>query len=112
MTETLIFSLTGKKIKIFRPPYGVTNPPLARSVKAMGYHSIGWSVKSNDTVLKDPHVIVERLKQKIGPGDIVLFHDNKTWNVDSVEMFLKFLKDSNYTVSPLDKLLNIHAYDH
>lgn len=111
-TEALIFSLTGKKIKIFRPPYGVTNPPLARSVKAMDYHSIGWSVKSNDTVLKDPNVIVERLKQKIGAGDIVLFHDNKTWNVESVELFLKYLKDSNYTVCPLDKLLKIHAYDH
>jgi peptidoglycan-N-acetylglucosamine deacetylase len=111
-TETLLYSLTGKKTKIFRPPYGVTNPPLARSVKAMGYISIGWSVKSNDTVLKDPIAIVERLKQKISAGDIVLFHDNKTWNVESIEMFLKFLQDSNYTVCPLDKLLKIHAYDH
>lgn len=111
-TDTIIHALTGKRIKLFRPPYGVTNPPLARSVKAMGYTSIGWSVKSNDTVIKDPVAIVNGIKEKVTSGDIILFHDNKPWTVESVDQLLSFLKESGYTVYPLDKFLKIQAYDY
>ena len=38
-----------KKVKLFRPPYGVTNPNIKKAIKKMNYTSIGWSVKSHDT---------------------------------------------------------------
>ena len=33
-TENMIHSIIGKKICLFRPPYGVTNPPLAKSIQS------------------------------------------------------------------------------
>jgi peptidoglycan/xylan/chitin deacetylase (PgdA/CDA1 family) len=44
--------------KLFRPPYGVTNPNIARAVKTLGLQSIGWNVRSYDTSIKD----VEKIK--------------------------------------------------
>ena len=39
--DELIMRVTGKKPVLFRPPYGVTNPVLAKVVKKRGYKVIG-----------------------------------------------------------------------
>ena len=43
-----------KRIKLFRPPFGVTNPIIGRVVRSEGYCSIGWSIRSFDTVASTP----------------------------------------------------------
>ncbi len=63
-TEEMVMKITGKKMKLFRPPYGVTNPVLARVIRKLGYHVIGWSLKSKDTVTGDSQVLLERLTEK------------------------------------------------
>lgn len=109
-TSDVVFSITGKRLCLFRPPYGVTNPTIARAIKAMNYLSVGWSLKSKDTSVQDESVILNRLIANVKRGDIILFHDNKTWLVKLVSTFIHYLKEKEYAIEPLDNLLTINAY--
>jgi peptidoglycan/xylan/chitin deacetylase (PgdA/CDA1 family) len=112
LTENIIWSMTRKKIRLFRPPFGVTNPPIAKAINRLQYYSIGWSVKSNDTVIDNETALLARLNKKVKPGDIILMHDNKPWNVQVLDDFLSGLKDKDLTVVRLDKFLNIQPYEY
>ncbi|MBN2633916.1 MAG: polysaccharide deacetylase family protein [Bacteroidales bacterium] len=110
-TEELIGSLINKKIKIFRPPYGVTNPPLADIVRHKNYHVAGWSLRSLDTVTKDQDKILSRITGKIKPGDIVLFHDTLERTIHVTDKFIKFARQNDLSFERLDKHLGIEAYE-
>lgn len=43
-------SVAGKKISLFRPPFGVTNPTIAKVIRTLGMHTVGWDVRSFDTM--------------------------------------------------------------
>lgn len=43
-------SVAGKKISLFRPPFGVTNPTIAKVVRILGLRTVGWDVRSFDTM--------------------------------------------------------------
>ena len=43
----------GLQPKLFRPPYGVTNPNLKKAIIKGDYTPVGWSVRSMDTVIKN-----------------------------------------------------------
>jgi len=109
-TEEAVFQLIAKRPKLFRPPYGVTNPPLAKAVARQEYISIGWSLKSNDTIIEDESAILEHLRSKVKSGDIILFHDNKPWNVKLLDQFLSEITTKDLKVARLDEFLNIQAY--
>ena len=49
-TDAAIAAATGRRPRLFRPPYGVTTPNFARALRASGHACIGWSVRSLDTV--------------------------------------------------------------
>jgi peptidoglycan/xylan/chitin deacetylase (PgdA/CDA1 family) len=109
-TSDIVFSITGKKIQLFRPPYGVTNPTIARALKAMSHISIGWSLKSRDTVVKDEIYLLNRLITHVKNGDIILFHDNKPWVVKLLVTFIPYMKNKEFHIERLDGFLNIEAY--
>jgi peptidoglycan/xylan/chitin deacetylase (PgdA/CDA1 family) len=109
-TNGLIFETIGKKTKLFRPPYGVTNPSLKRAIKELDYNTIGWSIRSFDTVNHVKKTLF-RLKYKLKPGAIILFHDNREQITEILKPFLEFAQSENYKIVPLDELLNIEAYE-
>lgn len=43
-------SVAGKQISLFRPPFGVTNPTIAKVIRTLGLHTVGWDVRSFDTM--------------------------------------------------------------
>ena len=111
LTENIINKTLNKKIKMFRPPYGVTNPPLSRALQKMDYHIIGWSLRSKDTVIKKENLLFERLTRRVKAGDIVLFHDTLSRNAGVLELFIKFALENNYRFERPDKILDIEAYE-
>lgn len=100
----------GKSPLFFRPPYGVTTPGLAKACRQLKLDVIGWNVRSLDTAIKDKQQLLNRVKQRIKPGSIILFHDT----VDGIDLVLEdvlnYLKEKNYNVIPLDKLIQKNAY--
>ena len=71
-----VMRVTGLKPVLFRPPYGVINPNLAAAIKTTRYTTIGWSVRSFDTKIKDEQMLLSRITVGLKPGDIILLHDS------------------------------------
>ncbi|MES2590659.1 MAG: polysaccharide deacetylase family protein [Bacteroidota bacterium] len=105
-----IEKVIGKQPLFFRPPYGVTTPGLAKACKGLNYHVIGWNVRSLDTTIKDKQQLVDRVTKRIQPGSIVLFHDTVENIEIALEEILNYLKQNNYRVVELDKLIQKQAY--
>lgn len=106
----LIYKQTGKRVKLFRPPYGVTNPALKKALKGLNYQTIGWSLRSLDTI-KKPEKVIQKLIQELSPGDIILLHDNREKITGILESFLTFAKNNSYQIVRLDQLINIKPYE-
>lgn len=105
-----ISQVTGLRPVFFRPPYGVSTPPLARAVKRLGLEVIGWNIRSLDTSIKDPARILARIKARLEPGSIVLMHDSVAGIEVVLNELLMYLKEQNYRVIPLDQLIQKKAY--
>ncbi len=104
-TDTLIEKITGAKNTLFRPPYGVTNPSIAKALTETNHTVIGWNVRSYDTVIKKPTKVLNRLKKRISPGSIILLHDTHSRCPEIVERLLQFLKKEGYEAVTIETLL-------
>lgn len=108
--DEVLNSITSKKLKLFRPPFGVTNPNIKRALRRMGYHSIGWSKRSFDTANISEERILSRITSKLRKGDIILLHDTGPKSVVVLERLLLFLWSHELQSVPVDRLLEIEAY--
>jgi peptidoglycan-N-acetylglucosamine deacetylase len=109
-TDSAIHRLTGMRPRFFRPPYGVTNPMVAKAVKRRNYKVIGWTVRSFDTVIKDPTRLLERVTKPLKSGDIILFHDHCDSTADILPDLLAHIRKSGLKVVRIDDLINEKAY--
>lgn len=82
-----IKQVTGKDIVWFRPPFGVTNPNIAKAVVELKMQSIGWSVRSYDTAIRTEQKLLSRL-EKAKSGDIILLHD---WGEKTLHVLPQFI---------------------
>jgi peptidoglycan/xylan/chitin deacetylase (PgdA/CDA1 family) len=109
-TEYSVFKITGKRMKLFRPPYGVTTPHLVKAAKLLNYSLIGWNIRSFDTTADTAQIISDRVQKQIKPGAIVLFHDTSDKTVEVLKQTLDFTKKSGYRIARIEQLLKIDAY--
>jgi peptidoglycan/xylan/chitin deacetylase (PgdA/CDA1 family) len=100
----------GIKPKLFRPPYGVTNPNVKKAVINGNYTPVGWSVRSMDTVIKDEQKLLNNICAGIQPGAVFLFHDTSKVTLNVLPAFIQEVKKRGYQFVPLDKLLDLQAY--
>ncbi|MBS1754354.1 MAG: polysaccharide deacetylase family protein [Ferruginibacter sp.] len=101
----------GVKPKLFRPPYGVTNPNVKKAIIKGGYTPVGWSLRSMDTVAKDENILLQKICAGIKPGAVFLFHDTCKITLDVLPRFIKEVKKMGYNIVPLDKMLALTAYE-
>lgn len=101
---------TGKTPLLFRPPYGVTNPMLAKALKQTGMIPVGWSLRSFDTIHSEEQVL-KKLKRKTKGGDVVLFHDTDKKITGIVENYIEWLKKNDFKPVRVDELFNIKGYE-
>jgi peptidoglycan-N-acetylglucosamine deacetylase len=97
-TKNLIKKEIDLETNIYRPPFGVTNPNIAKAIKRLNQKSIGWSIRSLDTVLKNEHQIFNRIKKKLKSGSIILLHDTSNKSNKTLDLLLYYLKTNNYKV--------------
>lgn len=82
--------------KLFRPPYGVTNPNIASAVKKIHLQSIGWNMRSYDTSIKDVQKIKQRVLSQLKPGAIILLHDRLDFMPELLEELIPAIKEQGY----------------
>lgn len=102
--------VTGVHPRLFRPPYGVTNPNLAKAITAGNYIPVGWSIRSLDTVIKDENKLMERVTANIRSGDIFLFHDHCEATVKILPALIQHIRAQGFIIQRIDKLLKVPAY--
>lgn len=96
--------------KLFRPPYGVTNPNLKKAIIKGNYIPIGWNIRSMDTVINDEEKLLKKIIAVIKPGSIILFHDTSKTTLSVLPAFIQYVKTNGYEITRLDKMLNLKAY--
>ena len=106
----MIEKVTGKKPLFFRPPFGVTNPEIAKAVNDLGFTTVGWSLRSFDTRSTHPDRLLNKLKQKTKNGDIILLHDYPEVTLKILSNYITWLKQNDFQIVSLTKLINKKAY--
>ncbi len=110
-TTDAIAQITGRRMKFFRPPYGVTNPMIAAAIKSAGVYSIGWSLRSYDTVANSREQLLQKLTKNLKNGDILLLHDWGAHTIGILSDYIKYVRGQGYEIVALDQLLGLHAYE-
>lgn len=91
---------------LYRPPFGVTNPNIAKAIKQTHKISIGWNVRSLDTIIDDERKIYKRITKDLRKGSIILLHDTSEKTYHVLVDLLVFLKDKKYSTFTVDSITN------
>jgi len=105
------YEVTGLLPRFFRPPYGVTNPNLKKAILQAGFISVGWSIRSYDTVIKNENRLSRKILTALKPGSILLLHDTSPTTLAILPGLLKTIKERGYSIVRLDKMINLNPYD-
>ncbi|MDP4132313.1 MAG: polysaccharide deacetylase family protein [Bacteroidota bacterium] len=108
--NTAADSVTGRIPRFFRPPYGVTNPNLKKAVERGGFISIGWSIRSLDTVIRNEDRLMKKVLGSLKPGAILLFHDTSQITVKILPALIRQIQQKGYRIVRLDKMLKLNPY--
>lgn len=104
-TADIIGRITGKKTTCFRPPFGVTNPRIAYAAKKLNYVTVGWSVRSKDTVLKERGKVFSSVTGRIRGGDVILLHDTVKGTVEMLDELIGYCKKEGFEFIEPEKFL-------
>ena len=110
-TADSVFNVIGKRMKLFRPPFGVTTPNLAEASSLLNYSIIGWTIRSFDTTSDSAQTIARRVQAQIKPGAIILFHDTSDKTIQVLKQTLNFAQENGYKIVSIERLLQIKAYE-
>ena len=110
MMDKVLKDTIGQKPKLFRPPYGVTNPNLKKAIINGNYIPVGWSIRSFDTVIKNEDRLLKRVLRQLKTGAVFLFHDTSNITVVILPAVIKYIQSNGYEIIRLDKMLNLQAY--
>jgi polysaccharide deacetylase family sporulation protein PdaB len=109
-SSAAIEKLTGKKVTLFRPPYGDFNNTLIDTATSMGLYSIQWDVDSLDWKNLSGQEIALRVINGVKNGSIILCHNNGLHTAEALPMIFSTLKNKGYTFVPIGELIYKNNY--
>ncbi len=106
--DVVLEKITGRRPTLFRPPFGVSNPTLAKALRWDFRTIVGWDIRSLDTIERwSREKVFERVRRRLRPGSVVLLHDDRADGDTLVEMILNHLEQNDYKVERFDKLFGL-----
>ncbi len=100
-----IENVTGKKVELFRPPYGDYDNELIKTASELGYYTIQWDTDSLDWKDLSATDIAMRVINGVKSGSIILMHNNGLHTAESVPIILETLKNKGYSFVPIGELI-------
>lgn len=100
-----IENVTGKKVEVFRPPYGDYDDLLIDTAKEMGLYTIQWDVDSLDWKNLSALEIIDRVVSRVKNGSIVLFHNQGLHTAKALPKIILNLKQKGYTFVKIGDLI-------
>lgn len=110
-TGEVLLRITGRRPRLFRPPFGVTNPTIARAVRRLGLDPVGWSIRSLDTMGQSPERVAARILRRLHPGAVILLHDRCAGSERLVGLLVEGLRSRGLEPVTLPELFDIEAYE-
>lgn len=103
-TNSIYKELTGREMKLFRPPYGAVNNANLTGPKVP---SILWSLDTLDWKVRDKDKVYETILENVKDGDIILMHSLYESTLDAVKMVLPELYKRGFQVVSVSELANL-----
>ncbi len=113
-TQDMIYSITGVKPKVFRPPYGFYNQNTLNVANENKCKVILWSPNQDPKDWSSPGVdrIVNTVISKTKNGDIILLHDyieGNSHTIEALKTILPDLKARGYRFVTVSELLDLSS---
>jgi peptidoglycan/xylan/chitin deacetylase (PgdA/CDA1 family) len=109
-TEELLFQLTGKRSRFFRPPYGYTNDLTQQTAARLGLYTVTWDSVSGDPDPKfDAATIFGEVQRTARNGSIVIMHANgRGWHTaEALPAIIEYLQAQGYALVTVSDLLGM-----
>ncbi len=108
--NNIITKITGRQPAFFRPPFGVTNPRFANVLAKLNMVSIGWSIRSLDTIITSTEALLKKIVPSLKRGSIILLHDTQQVTLDVLPQLIQHCKNNNIKIVSLPELIDKKPY--
>ena len=100
-----IKELTGKSPTLFRPPYGDYNNNVVKVTNDINMYCVQWDIDSLDWKDPTPQQMVERIKNNLKNGSIILMHNGAKNTPEALPMIIDAIKAEGYELVPISQLI-------
>lgn len=113
-SKELIESIAGRKIDLFRPPYGDYSDSLLNVCDDLGLYAIQWDVDSLDWKGLSKEQIVSRVVGNTKNGSIILMHNDGEHTLEALPSIIDGLRAKGFTFKTVGELIyrNNYTIDH
>ncbi len=99
--QQLLQTYTNTQI-LYRPPFGVTNPTIAKAIKQLNLTAVGWSLRSYDTVAKSKEMLLEKVIRSVKSKDIILLHEAAPYTISALAALIEVIKAKGYKLTKIE----------
>ena len=105
-----IEKIIGTRTNLYRTPYGEYNQTVIKAAQDKGYYTIQWNLDTLDYTGLTGEEMWNRIKDKIGSGDIILMHNGTEHTADSLDKIIKNIKEQNLEIVKISDLIYKENY--
>ena len=100
-----IENLIKKRPVLFRPPYGDYNNNVVTVTNDISMYCIQWDIDSLDWKNPTAEQMVERIKNNLRNGSIILMHNGAQNTPQALPMIIDAIQSEGYAIVPISELL-------
>lgn len=112
-TSQAIFTASGIRPHLMRPPHGFRDPVIMEMMAERGLKVVEWSVMSRDWLNPGVDAIVDRTVSKVKNGSIILLHDgdgiasqnSRAETIEATRRIIQILSNQGYKFVTVDEIL-------
>lgn len=98
-TADAVYAISGKRLKLFRPPEGYRSEAVASATQNLGYQQVFWTIDTTDWAHNSTKNIVATIKKNVKDGSIILMHDyivGESHTADALRQIIPYLQEQGY----------------
>lgn len=109
-SNAIIENITGKKVELFRAPFGDYSDAMLKTAESLGLFTIQWDVDSLDWKDLSAGEITNRILNGVKPGSIVLMHNDGKNTLAALPAIIEGLKNKGYSFATIGELIMREDY--
>jgi len=103
-TDRLLPRTPGRR-PLVRPPWGALSASALLAAAIGGFTTVLWSCDSDDCRTRDAEVVLRRVEpRRVGPGGIVLMHEQQPWTLEALPRAVVAFRDAGYELVTVSEL--------